>query len=138
MNIVTSWCQIHMWLLYCINAIFKNERGKSRKVNFLIIINKKVNFSYWLLFLLLSQDSYMPVSIFSSSSSSSSSEIFSLSLTFKTRLYHSFFLSIRRTESSCQNHCKESLDCRLMRLFADTHCHQQHHSHQKSWTCHNH
>ncbi len=136
MNIVTSWHQIHMWLLNCVNTIFKNEGGKSRKVNFLIIINKKVNFSYWLSFLLLSWDSYMSVSISSSSSSSlSSSEIFSLSSMFKTRLNHSFFLSTTRTESLCWDHHKESLDCRLVRLFVSIHCHQQHHSHQKHWMC---
>jgi hypothetical protein len=60
--------QIHMWLLYCVNTIFKNWEEKSRKVNFLIVNNKKVNFSYWLSFLLLSQASYMFISIFSSSS----------------------------------------------------------------------
>ena len=134
MNIVTSWRQIHMQLLNCVNAIFKNEGGKSRKVNFLITINEKVNFSYWLLFLLLSWDSYMSVS---TSSSSSSSEIFSLSSMIKTRLNHSSFLSITRTESLCQNHHKESLDCRSVRSFVSIHCHQQHHSHQKHWMCRN-
>ena len=133
-NIVTSWCQIHTWLLYCVNAIFKNEKRKSRKVNFLITINKKVNFSYWLSFLLLSWDSYMSVSI---SSSSSSLEIFDLSSTIKTRLYHSFFLSTTKTESLCWDHHRESLDCKLMRLFVSIHSHQQHHLHQKHWMCYN-
>ncbi len=137
MNIVTPWRQIHMQLLYCVNTIFKKRGRKSRKVNFLIIINKKVNFSYWLLFLLLSWDSYMSVSTSSSSSSLSSSEIFGLSLTIKTRLYHSFFLSTTRMKSLCQDHHRESLDCRPVRLFVSIHSHQQHHSHQKHWTCHN-
>ena len=137
MNIVTSWHQIHMRLLYCVNAIFKNEGGKSRKVNFLVIINEKVNFSYWLSFLLLSWDSYMSVSISSSSSSLFSSEIFSFSSMIKTRLYYSFFLSTMRIKSSCWDHHRESLDCRLVRSFVSIHSHQQHHSHQKHWMCHN-
>ncbi len=33
-NIVTSWCQIHMQLLYCVNAIFKNWEGKEQKSEF--------------------------------------------------------------------------------------------------------
>ena len=134
-NIVTSWCQIHMWLLNCVNTIFKNERGKSRKVNFLIIINEKVNFSYWLSFLLLSWDLYMSVSIFSSLSSLSSSEIFGLSLTIKTRLYHSFFLNTTKMKSLCWDHHRESLDCRPVRSFLSIHSHQQHHPHQKHWMC---
>jgi exo-beta-1,3-glucanase (GH17 family) len=71
----------------------------------------------------------------SSLSSSSSSEIFSLSLTIKTRLYHSFFLSTMRTKSLCWDHHRESLDCRLMRSFVSIHSHQQHHPHQKHWMC---
>jgi len=137
MNIVTSWHQTHTQPFNCVNAIFKNEGEKSRKVNFLIIINEKVNFSYWLSFLLLSQDLYMPVSTFSSSFSSSSSEIFSLSSMIKTRLYHSFFLITTRMKSLCWDHHRESLDWRLMRLFVSIHSHQQHHSHQKHWMHHN-
>jgi hypothetical protein len=92
----------------------------------------KVNFSYWLLFLLLSQASYMSVSIFSFFFSLN---IFVLSLTLKTRLNHSL-LSTTRTESLCQDHHKESLDCRSVRSFVSIHHHQQHHSHQKHWMCH--
>ncbi len=130
-NIVMSWCQIHMQLLYCVNAIFKNWERKSKKVNFLIADNKKVNFSYWLSFLLLSWASYMFISI--SSFFSFFSDIFVLSLTLKTRLNHSLFLSTTRTKSLCQNHHRKSLDHRPVRSFISIHCHQQHHSHQKHW-----
>jgi hypothetical protein len=62
-HIITS--NSHMTSLLC-ERNFKIER-KSRKVNFLIVNNKKVNFSYWLSFLLLSQASYMFISTSSSS-----------------------------------------------------------------------
>jgi len=142
-----SWTSSHHNIKFTCNFFimwtqFSNWGRKSRKVNFLITINEKVNFSYWLSFLLLSWDSYMPVSLSSLSFSFLSfSEIFGLSSMFKTRLYHSFFLSTTRTESLCWDHHKESLDCRPVRLFISIHCHQQHychqqhHSHQKHWTC---
>jgi len=135
-----SWTLLHHDVKFTCDFLIawtqfsKMRRRKSRKVNFLIIINEKVNFSYWLSFLLLSQDLYMSVS---TSSSSSSSKIFSLSLTIKTRLYHSFFLSTTRTKSLCWDHHRESLDCRPVRSFVSIHSHQQHHSHQKHWMHYN-
>jgi hypothetical protein len=108
---------------------FSKMKRKSRKVNFLIVNNKKVNFSYWLSFLLLSQ-----AHICLSASFLLSSDIFVLSSTLKTRLII-HFLSTTRTESLCWNHHRESLDCRPVRSFVSIHCHQQHHSHQKHWMC---
>jgi hypothetical protein len=132
-NIVTSWHQIHMWLLYCVNTIFKKEE-KSRKVNFLIIINKKVNFSYWLSFLLLSWDSYMPVSIF-----------FFIFFIFFRNLQSQFNNQNKTLSFILSKHNKNKIimlrpSQRITRLqtvrsFVSIHSHQQHHSHQKHWMC---
>jgi hypothetical protein len=123
-DIKFTWLLCYYWTQF--SKIRKEEEQKSEFSNY---HKWKVNFSYWLSFLLLSWDLYMFIS---TSSSSSSSEIFDLSSTIKTRLYHSSFRTTR-TKSLCWDHHRESLDCRPVRSFVSTHSHQQHHSHQKHW-----
>jgi hypothetical protein len=112
------------WLLYCVNTIFKNWEREEQKSEFSNYHNKKVNFSYWLSFLLLSQASYMSVSI----SSSSFLQISLFSVQHSKQDLSFIFLSTTRTKSLCWDHHRESLDCRPVRSFVSIHCHQQHHS----------